>query len=69
LSAQTDLPLTFVLSTEANEEEALQIFGIFVVAQSDASIVEQRQHRLSGNTHILNSFLYYEHNKHFIEKS
>jgi hypothetical protein len=41
---------------------ATQIFGIFVVAQTDASILEQRRRRVSGNTHILNTFHYYPHN-------
>jgi len=38
------------------------MFGIFVVAQRDASILEQRRHGLSENTHILNTFHYYPHN-------
>jgi hypothetical protein len=42
LGAQTDLPLKFAPSNKANEEKATQIIGIFVVLQSDASILEQR---------------------------
>jgi hypothetical protein len=56
LGAQTDLPLKFAPSNEANEERATQIFGTFVVAQSDASVFEQQSHRLSGNTLILDYY-------------